>query len=648
MKAAPRGIRELGCRRADPVPSGAVTESRLRVAAAVFGLGVVAVVHPVLEVIAGAPGFLVAHAVTGWEVALFLGMLTAVALAVAVLAAAASLGVAAVAVLVALISAHVAVRFGLGLVPVVSLAAAAGAAAGVAYLASAATRRAASWAALTLVPVLGLFLFRLPASLFDLPPEAAGEGSRPVDVIVIVLDELPTSSLLDGDGNFDYQRLPGLGRIAADGTWYRDAVTVETGTARSVPAILTGRRGEPQAVPIAADYPDNLMALLASTHVVTAVEDVTRLCPVCAHRRLRPQWTSVAADVATIYAHLVLPSEQADRLAPLGHVWANFGEEEFDLEERLDAARARDRRMSLESVVAAVSPPPEQPFLLVAHLMLPHRPWAILPDGTTYSPRWPPGYGLRGWGPDELMVGEGWRRHLLQLAYVDAGIGRLVAALEAADRYRQSLIVVVADHGVAFLPDVADMRSTNAETAPWILPVPLLVKFPESTTGAPPPGSVVEARVTTLDIVPTIVDVLGTVRPPDSPPLEGRSLLEARPPAESTVIELVGEVFRYPAGTAALADQARRRSVALPAGHRSVGAYPDRVAGARIGRRLEVSFAGPLVEGVAPAPDLDIGLYAGEVLVGLTRSYLDDSGTPVFAHVLYPEREVVAHVLEGG
>lgn len=622
-----------------------------------FGLGAVAIAHPVLEVVGRAPGFLVAHAIDGGGLVVFVGLLLVIpALLAALVVGVPALGGGVVGLLVALIAQHVGVRLGLDLAPALVTSLTAGPLAAVGYRRSAAIRQTAVWLGWSVVPVVAIFGLALPPALVSQGPERGpvGEGSGRSDLIVLILDELPTASIMDSRGDLDATRLPGLGQLAADGVWYRDAVTVETGTARSVPAILTGRRGQADALPVAGDYPDTLMALLAATHRVVAVEEVTRLCPasICSARGERPDWGSLTRDVTRIFVHAILPPAQADRLVPIGHVWRGFGDDEhgFEMEAALEEARGRDRRVTVEGFLDEVAAAPAGPLLGVAHWMLPHRPWALLPDGTTYRAPWPPGYGLRGWGPDGFFVADGWRRHLLQLAYVDDAIARMVEVLKAAGRYDDALIVVVADHGVAFLPDLADMRSTNPTTAASILPVPLLIKFPHGVAAAPVPGTVVDSRVTTLDIVPTLIEVLGIERRSDLPALAGRSLLVPESAPAGTTIELRGQPFLYPAGVEPVVEIARRRLRWLPEGHGTVGPEPSRAEGKARGEMLEVRMEGPLVTGPAPDEGLLVGIFAGDELVGLTRSYRQEEGIPVYSHILYPAPRgvVTAYVLEGG
>ena len=82
---------------------------------------------------------------------------------------------------------------------------------------------------LACLPVMALiaFLVASPASdlLVDDGFEAAAASGTAAPVVLIVLDELPTASIIDASGAIDAVRFPNLARLAAAGTWYRNHTT---------------------------------------------------------------------------------------------------------------------------------------------------------------------------------------------------------------------------------------------------------------------------------------------------------------------------------------------------------------------------------------------------------------------------------------
>jgi hypothetical protein len=131
-----------------------------------------------------------------------------------------------------------------------------------------------------------------------------------------------------------------------------------------------------------------------------------------------------------------------------------------------------------------------------------------------------------GWCSDNRLVALGLQRYILQTTYVDTIIGRLVSGLEAADRFDETMIVLVADHGIAFTAG-EHSRALTERNAHAVLPVPLLIKAPGQTK-----GKVVSRRVSTLDVLPTMLHLLGE-KPPW--PMDGVVLVKSKGPNRSSL-----------------------------------------------------------------------------------------------------------------
>ncbi len=112
------------------------------------------------------------------------------------------------------------------------------------------------------------------------PEPRAVNIAKPSRVVMIVLDELPLESLLDGGGSIDAARFPNFAALAGTSTWYRNSTTVAPFTEAAVPAIVTGQLPrDADAVPAATAHPDNLFTLLGAAYRLNVHESVTRLCP---------------------------------------------------------------------------------------------------------------------------------------------------------------------------------------------------------------------------------------------------------------------------------------------------------------------------------------------------------------------------------
>src|SRR5690606_29107703 len=153
-------------------------------------------------------------------------------------------------------------------------------------------------------------------------------------------------------------------RLAADGVWYRNAVSVRQQTEEAVPSILTGRAVAEGSIPITSDHPFTLFSLLSNAYDIEAVENVTQLCPsfICGNvsqpvDRAGEGWGAIAEDLAVVYGHVTLPNAISDGLPPIDQGWGGFGavlagEGDFDIIDRFLDEVAEDRRRELDRFVA--------------------------------------------------------------------------------------------------------------------------------------------------------------------------------------------------------------------------------------------------------------------------------------------------------
>ena len=402
---------------------------------------------------------------------------------------------------------------------------------------------------------LALFLLNSPLEKLSLESEALATSGSAVNattpVVLVVFDELPVTSLMDQRRHVDGGRYPAFASLARDATWFRNATTVHEHTTEAVPAILTGNDPEPGALPLLQDHPRNLFTFLRESHAMHVFEPVTQLCPtdVCprAHPPFPGRMASLTEDVSLVYLHVLLPEDATEGLPSVTETWQNFGREHAD--EQLgakplavrnagDIDRAVGRELwgdvayQAERYALSVGAG-EQPTLYFLHAMLPHSPWRFLPSGRQYAES----LGIEGlandsWGEDEWLVTQGYQRHLLQVGFTDRVLGLLLDRLREEGVYDDALIVVAADHGVSFRAGDR-RRGVTPSNIHDIASVPLFVKRPHQD--AP---RIVDRPVRTLDIVPTIADVLGAELPWEP---DGRSLFEPGAAAPVSVEQRVGE-----------------------------------------------------------------------------------------------------------
>ncbi len=376
-------------------------------------------------------------------------------------------------------------------------------------------------------------------------PDAAVELHRSgaeAPIFLLIFDEFLLTSILDAEHRVDAARYPNLAAFAAGATWFKNATTVSDVTQLAVPAILTGRLPGPEQLPILEDHDRNLFTLFGGDYAIYAREPITRLCPPEINRRSREpapfvaRLTSLVSDLGVVWLHLVVPRSSAERLPPISHTWQGFlagaapapaparaaprtGPQFFRA--ALDALHAENRDQEFRRFIDAIGPQPRR-VLHFGHFMLPHLPWEYLPSGVRYPGPGGriPGLRKERWSEERWPAIQGLQRYLLQVEFLDRLLGELFDRLAELELFERSLIVLVADHGTSFRPG-ENRRAWSAANSADIVPVPLFIKAPGQTEAI-----VVEAPVTTLDILPTMLDILA-IEPPW--PLDGVSGLGAHP-----------------------------------------------------------------------------------------------------------------------
>ena len=518
-----------------PDPPGSFLAAGLHLA----GLSALAVAQPLFDLLARNAEFFAVRGSTRWDIVLFaVGLVVLPPLIL--LALEALVGLAHTRAATAAHLLFVGILVGLlvvqalrssGAAAALGAAAAAGAAAGALYVYARPARMLLTVLAAAPLVFVGLFLLDSPVSRLVLdgtPEPRLADVPASAPVVMVVLDELPTVSLMDGEGEIDAERYPSFARLAGDATWYRNATTVHEWTTAAVPAILTGVRPDADDLPLYLDHPDNLFTLLGGGYRLRVVESQTHLCPddLCDEGRepLAERVGSLLSDLSIVYSHLVLPEDLTDRLPSVSSSWRDFGAPGGPVV-RLQrgpsepGGRAGDyigRDAEVREFTASLEPG-DRPSLYFLHTLLPHHPWEYLPNGKVYGSDLgtQPGMVNERWVGDPQLAVQAEQRHLLQVGYVDLLLGRILDRLEETGQYDDALVVVVADHGTSFRPH-GERRRIHAGNMAEIAFVPLLVKAPSQTS-----GRVVDEHVTTLDVLPTMADLLGVDVPWET---DGRSV----------------------------------------------------------------------------------------------------------------------------
>jgi arylsulfatase A-like enzyme/Flp pilus assembly protein TadD len=345
--------------------------------------------------------------------------------------------------------------------------------------------------------VLLLAVLAVSAPAAARPERAAEKPPAPAAVVLLTLDTTRADYL----GCYGGAATPALDGLAARGVLWLDALTPSPLTLPAHASLLTGLE------PPEHGLRDNGVAVLGVS--------VPTVATVLADRG----W-----DTAAFVASRVLDRRFGldrgfdvydDRMA--AEVLGEYGYPERDAEAVTDAALAwlAERAPAVRSrgdATAAAKAKAVPPFFLWVHYYDPHAP---------YRPPAPAG------SSDEA-------RYRGEIAYMDAQIGRLLAALP-----EDALIAAVADHGEAL--------GEHGERAHGIflyqasLHVPLIVAGPGEPKGAEVPGTVSARR-----LAPTLLRLAGALPPEGmAPPLPGLAGPGEPPPAEAVYSETLMPLSAY-------------------------------------------------------------------------------------------------------
>lgn len=389
---------------------------------------------------------------------------------------------------------------------------------------------------------LALFLVASPAAPLLRGSVGALDATvgDPTRTVVVIFDEFPLNHLLDEDGDIDEELFPNFAALAATSHWFRRTATVANTTDAVVPAMFTGMLPDGRPTPSAEVFPDNLFTLVGGEMPIHAAEQLTRFCPPSLCELVdEPDdaLPTLLRDARRVLGHRLDPSDpDADVLASM----IDEGADEIGSARPATAPDADDEGLTVEELERRLADSgsgrfrsfldtfDEQPGVHVIHLVLPHAPYRMLPDGTIY-PLEDRSLGRRfdTWFADPAPVTVARKRHLLQTQRVDRLVGLLRDDLEARGFWDDTNVVIVADHGVNFTPgdfgrglraDLVDRAldpDTLLATVAW---VPFFVKAAGQTEGV-----VSDDPIRIVDMLPTIADLLD-VEIPWAP--DGRSALD--------------------------------------------------------------------------------------------------------------------------
>lgn len=316
---------------------------------------------------------------------------------------------------------------------------------------------------------------------------------RPRNAVLIVLDTLRADRL----SAYGHERptSPRLDALAERGVLFENAVTNAPWTLPAMVAMLSGQ------YPTAEVYDDGLRDSL-----VTELQDAGWSTAAFAEGGFVSRYFGLETGFDVFGEHLYERDETTSQIGPKGH----------EIEQTFAWA------------VDWLAANREAPFFLLVHTYEPHMPYrrrhfaADLLRGRlseTFDLKAKFGMAVEKTVPDEVELD--YIRALYDggVLAADHHVGQLLDTLEALGLAEDTLVVVTSDHGEDLgHRDPANVAQHGHTLYDELLLVPLIVRDPTRDY----PVARVGAQVRTLDILPTILDILGA---PSAPRPHGRSLV---------------------------------------------------------------------------------------------------------------------------
>jgi arylsulfatase A-like enzyme/Tfp pilus assembly protein PilF len=273
-------------------------------------------------------------------------------------------------------------------------------------------------------------------------------------------------------------RTPAIDRLAAEGVRFARALSAVPITLPSHTTILTGR------YPMSHGVRDNGLFVLADRQQTLA-------------EILRDEGYATAAAVGAFPLTGRFGLDQGFSFFD-DHLTGGFEDYLGRRKVPKDRLFFDERRAAQvnEAVLPWLTEHAGVPFFVWVHYFDPHQPFEPAPPyDQLYA--------------DDPYDGE--------IAYADSCLGFLLEHLKRLGVLERTLVVMTADHGEGLGEHGEITHATLAYDS--TLHVPLVIRPPQ---GAAPAGTVVERRVGTVDIVPTVLELLGVELPEE---LQGRSLV---------------------------------------------------------------------------------------------------------------------------
>jgi arylsulfatase A-like enzyme len=355
---------------------------------------------------------------------------------------------------------------------------------------------------------------------FGCAKERAGETTKShLNVLLVTLD----TTRADRFGSYGYERdtTPHFDALAEDGVLFELAISTSSTTPTSHASILSGLNPYQHGVRVI--YAGGGYRLPAQIPTLASVlQENGWETGAFLSAFMVSEHYGFERGFDTFDNGLTNPTESVLQRRRSGAAVWNVAENQRRSDATTDAATAwlQDR---------------EPPFFAWIHYWDPHDP-EILPPEEVLA-QFPPSPGGE---PDPVLD-----TYDSEIFYVDQQFGRVVGTLEQIGAYDETVIVVISDHGEGLGDhDWVHHRLLYQEQ----IHVPLILRIPGG-----PSGRRVAGLVRSIDVYPTILEVLG-LEPPR--PVQGRSLLSlAAGATEEPRLAYADQLNRWDANAAMVASR---------------------------------------------------------------------------------------------
>jgi arylsulfatase A-like enzyme len=312
----------------------------------------------------------------------------------------------------------------------------------------------------------------------------------PPNILFLVIDSLRADHL--GFAGYNRPTSPCLDSLAAEGVAFTRCYAQAPYTLASVPSLLTGL------------YP-------SSAHVETSL-----LLPGARDSVSAAQLGAGVATIASLLRSQGYVSAMINANTSMKHRLLGVREQFDFVDESMDCIVGECAGLTVDQALKWVLSQGHEPWICYIHFMDVHHPYAAPPDYAAFFsdrydslpiPRFD-GTWMDFWlesSPKELghVVG----MYDAEIAYLDAQISRLLRELRSAGLATNLLVVVASDHGDELLEHGG--YSHGHSLYEELTRCPLILSWPGHLSR----GIVADDPVENIDIVPTILDLLGVEIP---------------------------------------------------------------------------------------------------------------------------------------